>query len=626
MSNHERAQRFHQWWEKTDDGAGSDGSLPESWSSLNDDKCVDAVRELVNHHKKELAVLETELQNKVKSLNEHQCKVDKMEEELMEIAKKQKHMLNLEVEEEGNTEKKLLLAKRSQEQLQEILRRKQNLSLNLKRALPAFPGDRSLSGDEALHNGDTQSFQDGCNRKLQIASALSLLPQNVPSSIDTADTFHTAAADSPEPRIPFEDFETKESQTSPSKQKEPDKQQKPSPEVHLENDRAKLCEAAESRSLLNLNGKSSVIDTITVKSGKCNGSTSGEKAESKSPTNSVVEDSTDIPEDSLESPVQQNPAMKRLNQRIARQRMMVMRCLEASTPSKEDLNRQIAILQDLQKQQIELEVSLLEDERKNLKQQSASQCGLDDRLAADDANDIAQTVETLCIGRDVDSTTNSATLLTVATTRSPVLRNHRPNNTNGEENLSESVVPRVSSGRGYSTVYLTSQNRGDRLSSPYSLTITRSLPSLIANDADYDSVINVIVSIPSYVIRGAGTSSHYEYEVRVVAQDDSWTLLRRYRRFRELYISMRQKYGSKVAAIRFPPRQVFPRYEVVARQRRKRLEEYLRRLIQVCSELPHCEPLYKYNGNLSNIDKQSLLEFSSFFRRGTFESSKYGTS
>lgn len=35
---------------QTDDGAGSDGSLPESWSSLNDDKCVDAMRELVNHH------------------------------------------------------------------------------------------------------------------------------------------------------------------------------------------------------------------------------------------------------------------------------------------------------------------------------------------------------------------------------------------------------------------------------------------------------------------------------------------------------------------------------------------------------------------------------------------------
>ncbi|CAL7949776.1 unnamed protein product [Xylocopa violacea] len=604
---------------QTDDGAGSDGSLPESWSSLNDDKCVDAVRELVNHHKKELAVLETELQNKVKSLNEHQSKVDKMEEELMEIAKKQKHMFYLELEGEGNTEKKLLLAKRSQEQLQEILKRKQSLSLNLKPVLPVSPSDRFLTGDEVLSNGDVQLLQEGCNRKLQIASAMSLLPQNDPSSVETADTFHTAAADSPEPRIPFEDASAKESQiTLTDEQRELDAEQKESLEVHLENDRAKLCET-ESRSSLNLNRKSLI--EIIAKLDTCNGSANGEKTESKSPTNSITED--DVLEDSLESPVHQNPAMKRLNQRIARQRMMVMRCLEANTPSKEDLNKQITILQDLQKQQIELEVSLLEDERKNLKQQPTSQCG-DDRLAVGDANDRVQTVETKTC-RDLASTSNSATLLTVATTRSPLLRNHRPNITD-EENLSESVAPRISSGRGYSTVYLTSQNRGDRLSSPYSLTITRSLPSLIANDADYDSVINMIVSIPSYVIRGAGTSSHYEYEVRVVAQDDSWTLLRRYRRFRELYISMRQKYGSKVSAIRFPPRQVFAKYEVVARQRRKRLEEYLRRLIQICSELPHCEPLYKYKGNLSNIDKQSLLEFSSFFRRGTFESSKYGTS
>ncbi|XP_076656776.1 kinesin-like protein 98A isoform X2 [Halictus rubicundus] len=600
---------------QTDDGAGSDGSLPESWSSLNDDKCVDAVRELVNHHKKELAALETELQNKVKSLNEHQSKVDKMEEELMEIAKKQKHLFNLELEGDGITEKKLLLAKRSQEQLQEILRRKQSLSLNLKRALPASPGDHSLCGDEVISNGDP--FQDAYNRKLQIASALSLLPQNIPSSVETADTFHTAAADSPEPRIPFEDTDSKESQILPdNEEKEPDKKQSTPQEIYLENDRAKLLEL-DSKSL-NVSRKSSG-ESITEPE-KCNGSTNGEKAESKSLTNSTMEE--DVLEDSLESPVHQNPAMKRLNQRIARQRMMVMRCLEANTPSKEDLNRQITILQDLQKQQIELEVSLMEDEKK-CHVQTKLQCN-EDRLAADEANDHVQTVESKMCG-DLESTNNTATLLTMSTTRSPVFRYNRPN-TNEEHVLSESVAPRISSGRGYSTVYLTSQNRGDRLSSPYSLTITRSLPSLIANDTDCDNVINMIVSIPSYVIRGAGTSSHYEYEVRVVAQDDSWTLLRRYRRFRELYISMRQKYGSKVAAIRFPPRQVFPRSEVVARQRRKRLEEYLRRLIQVCSELPHCEPLYKYNGNLSNIDKQSLLEFSSFFRRGTFESSKYGTS
>ncbi|XP_076638650.1 kinesin-like protein 98A isoform X1 [Colletes latitarsis] len=614
MNNHERAQRFHPRWEKTDDGAGSDGSLPESWSSFNDDKCVDAMRELVNHHKKELAVLETELQNKVKSLNEHQSKVDKMEEELMEIAKKQKHIFNLELEGEGNTEKKLILAKRTQEQLQEILRRKQSLSLNLKRALPASQDDRSLSGDDILSNGETQSFQDACNRKLQITTALSILPQNIPSSVDTADTFHTAAADSPEPRIPFEDPNKKESEISPNdEQKMPNKQQNASQDVCLENDRDRLPET-EDRSSLNVNRKSST-DSATEPD-KCNGSAS------KSPTNSITEEEEEeVPEDSLESPVQQNPAMKRLNQRISRQRMMVMRCLEANTPSKDDLNRQISILQDLQKQQIELEVSLLEDERKNHKL-SSSQCS-DDRLQTETTDVRVQTLESKTC-RNLEAMNSTATLVTESTTRSPILRNNRPNT--DDDSLSESVAPRISSSRGYSTVYLTSQNRGDRLSSPYSLTITRSLPSLIANDNDCDNVINMIVSIPSYVIRGAGTSSHYEYEVRVVAQDDSWTLLRRYRRFRELYISMRQKYGSKVTAIRFPPRQVFPRYEVVARQRRKRLEEYLRRLIQVCSELPHCEPLYKYNGNLSNIDKQSLLEFSSFFRRGTFESSKYGTS
>lgn len=354
----------------------------------------------------------------------------------------------IQLEGEGSTEKKLLLAKRSQEQLQEILRRKQSLSLNLKRALPASPADRSLSGDDVLLNGGTQSFQDGCNRKFQIASALSLLPQTIPSSIDTADTFHTAAADSPEPRIPFEDSEAKDSQAPVNnKQTESDKQLKDSTEVHLESDRGKSCEA-ESRSLLNLSRKSS-IDTI-IKSEKCNGSANGEKTELKSLSNSITED--DIPEDSLESPVQQNPGMKRLNQRIARQRMMVMRCLEANTPSKEDLNKQIAILQDLQKQQIELEVSLLEDERNNLKQQSKSQCG-EDRLIDGDVNDRTQNVETITC-RDIESATNSATLLTVATTRSPILRNHRPN-TSIEENLSESVAPRISSGRGYSTVYLT---------------------------------------------------------------------------------------------------------------------------------------------------------------------------
>lgn len=558
-------------------------------------------------------MLETELQNKVKSLNEHQSKVDKMEEELMEIARKQKHIFHLELDGDENSDKKLLLAKRSQEQLQEIFRRKQSLSLNLKPALPASPGDGSSSGDEVIRNGDIKSNQDAYNRKRQIATALSLVPQSIPSSIDTAETFHTAAADSPELRMAFAEDITKESNNSLACQDTSIHAQDTSAQLDSPDSDQDRSSETNSKDSLNYSRKTSTENAS--RQNKINGSTTnGIKDDSKSATNSTTEE--EILQDSLESPVQQNPEMKRLNQRIVRQRMMVMRCLEANTPSKDELNRQISVLQDLQKQQIELEVALLEEDRKN---RSKPEC-TDDRLVVSVQEDYDGSKHEC----NIESSTSSATLLAVVTRRSPLFMKNRPNDE--EEYLSESVAPRLSSGRGYSTVYLTSQNRGDRLSSPYSLTITRSLPSLITNDGGYDSVINVIVSVPSYVIRGAGTSSHYEYEVRVVAQDDSWSLLRRYRRFRELYISMRQKYGSKVAAIRFPPRQVFPRYEVVARQRRKRLEEYLRKLIQVCSELPHCEPLYKYNGNLSNIDKQSLLEFSSFFRRGTFESSKYGTS
>lgn len=85
-------------------------------------------------------------------------------------------------------------------------------------------------------------------------------------------------------------------------------------------------------------------------------------------------------------------------------------------------------------------------------------------------------------------------------------------------------------------------------------------------------------------------------------------------------------YFSQIGVIPFPPRQFFKKSDSIARQRRKQLENYLRRLIQVCSQIDICKSLYRFNNDLSNIDKQALLEFSPFFRRGTFESSKYGTS
>ncbi|KOB71767.1 Kinesin-like protein KIF16B, partial [Operophtera brumata] len=55
-----------------------------------------------------------------------------------------------------------------------------------------------------------------------------------------------------------------------------------------------------------------------------------------------------------------------------------------------------------------------------------------------------------------------------------------------------------------------------------------------------------VVSIPGWVTRGAGASTHHEYEVRICLGEHSrWLLLRRYRRFRELYLTMRRAYGPK---------------------------------------------------------------------------------
>lgn len=323
-----------------------------------------------------------------------------------------------------------MLAKRTQEQLEEIVRRKQSLSLDLKRATPAFLDDSCSSNgcDEMAFSCNSRSFQETNNRKHQIASDLNLLPQSIPSS-DTAETFHTAAADSPELRIAFEDADTMciSDLTKNESANEESYDDRSSSEVKTKNstnaNRAASMELSDEEKKI----QSPMISTI--------------------PENML--------QDTLESPIQQNPAMKRLNQRIARQRMMVMRCLDAGTPSKDDLNRQIMILQDLQRQQIELEVSLLEDERKTTKRFQCSSDGDSDsdRLVNEIENYVQNEPNAYC--SVVEPTNNSsAILLTVAQTRSQLFRNNRPS-TNDQETLSESLASKRSSSRGYSTVYLT---------------------------------------------------------------------------------------------------------------------------------------------------------------------------
>ncbi|GBP32381.1 Kinesin-like protein Klp98A [Eumeta japonica] len=123
------------------------------------------------------------------------------------------------------------------------------------------------------------------------------------------------------------------------------------------------------------------------------------------------------------------------------------------------------------------------------------------------------------------------------------------------------------------------------------------------------SKLNRVISVPGWVTRGAGASTHHEYEVRVeLGVGTRWALLRRYRRFRELYLNMKNIYGPKVASIPFPSRQLWSS-EAVARARRPQLEAFLRRLLTVCSTDKRC-PFHA-----QPLTRETLVQFSPFFRK-----------
>jgi kinesin family member 16B len=80
----------------------------------------------------------------------------------------------------------------------------------------------------------------------------------------------------------------------------------------------------------------------------------------------------------------------------------------------------------------------------------------------------------------------------------------------------------------------------------------------------------------------------------------------------------------QVEKISFPKRQLFAsNSEGVAKNRRRQLETYLRRLLVVCSRISS-SPIYDGEGG-QGLTKKSLIEFSSFFQKGLFESGKHGT-
>ncbi|XP_034127808.1 kinesin-like protein Klp98A isoform X3 [Drosophila guanche] len=249
-----------------------------------------------------------------------------------------------------------------------------------------------------------------------------------------------------------------------------------------------------------------------------------------------------------------------LRRKIAAQKALIMKNLESDL-NKTQLDEQIADLQDLQRRYIQMEQEMLQTVQDL---EAHAQCCADERSGMERQYELA----------------------------SSIMRSSVMSPTSMEESTSQIYPP----------------------------SMTRSCPSMREFPAEGDHFI----TIPSFVMRGAGKQTHYEYEVRIALPDGKLNILRRYSRFRELHLCMKHCYGAKISALPFPRRELFAsNSEPVAKHRRRLLELYLRRLFVVCSKIPQC-PIYEGPGG-PGLTRASLVQLSSFFKKGLFENGKHGT-
>ncbi|XP_011818084.1 PREDICTED: kinesin-like protein KIF16B isoform X4 [Colobus angolensis palliatus] len=145
--------------------------------------------------------------------------------------------------------------------------------------------------------------------------------------------------------------------------------------------------------------------------------------------------------------------------------------------------------------------------------------------------------------------------------------------------------------------------------------------SLGANPGDLKDPIKI--SIPRYVLCGQGKDAHFEFEVKITVLDETWTVFRRYSRFREMHKTLKLKY-AELAALEFPPKKLFGnKDERVIAERRSHLEKYLRDFFSVMLQSA-TSPLHINKVGLT-LSKHTICEFSPFFKKGVFDYSSHGT-
>ncbi len=128
---------------------------------------------------------------------------------------------------------------------------------------------------------------------------------------------------------------------------------------------------------------------------------------------------------------------------------------------------------------------------------------------------------------------------------------------------------------------------------------------------------HVTVTIPKFHWSFGGGANgnsghHVKYEVCVVARDVRWTVLRRFRQFRDLHLAATAALPPSATSglPDFPSRRLFgSTSEQVSQERRCQLQTYLNALLRSCATAPET-PLFR------TPTRDALVAFSGFFEPG----------
>ncbi|KAJ1523618.1 hypothetical protein ONE63_001461 [Megalurothrips usitatus] len=577
-----------------------DSESLDSWASTAPGSAVqvgdnDAMKLLIEQHKRHMMMLDAEFQKKVAALAEGRARAERLESDLTIVQSAEPSSLPVE-------ELKRMISERTQEELQHIIDRKKSFKLDLKERLAPSNVAPAASSSQQSTLSAHASTSDGCPDRVpyetpMVTATEFLETPYLPALSEVVDdvSFHTACAS---PALPsfssaVQDNSgvdaTADAGVLSDSGVELDTRSSLARDPLLHSWLQASASNVVARALPNCDDSddvSSTEDYLNSKPSSARGEgSSGRVRAHHRPPRHFKNGLLNLRRGDAELNVRDAMrAMQGLYQRVANQKMLVIQSLEDDC-GKQELNERIAVLQELQKQYLCLELALEQHTGKENRSSVGNLSTLPTLGSIEDSDDMSTSADDMM---SEPSYSNS----------------HR-------ESLDHSGI-REATLSPLNPATLNTQD--DNFSS---VSLARSRTSLHSCDD------GEVIHIPSYVIRGAGSSTHYEYEVRVNAGGERWTLLRRYRRFRELHLQMRDKYGSLVSSLEFPPRRLFSkRSEVVAGKRRAQLEVYLRALIRVCSTVAGC-PLHQARDNLTRV---ALIEFSPFFRKGVFEAGKYGTS